>query len=529
VSVPPAGRFVLAVDLGTGGPKIGLVSLTGSVAWSDHVPVATRLLPGGGAVQDADRWWEAIKGAARRGLASGAVPPERVVAVSCTGQWASTVPVDEHGHPVGECVMWMDTRGGTYSRAAVGGHVAGYRPLALWRWVRRTGGAPSTSGADPIGHMLYLEHDEPEVSKAARWYLEPVDYLSMRFTGRPAASHASMTAAWLTDNRRPDRLTYDPTLVRVAGVPADKLPPLVPTGSVLGEVLPGVASELGLAPSVRVVTGTPDLHSAAAGSGAVRDYEAHLVISSTSWISCPVPMKKTDPVRQIASVPGLSPSRYLVADNHETAGLCLQWLRDNVLAPDDGLLDTTTPAFDAMTALAGSVPPGSGGVVFTPWLAGERSPVDDRNARGGFHNLSLHTTRAQLVRAVLEGVAYNSRWLHDAVERFVGRRLDPLRIIGGGAASALWCQIHADVMGRKMERVASPLHANLRGAAIFAGLALGEIDDEEVSGLVPVEARFEPRPDAAATYERLFAEFPRLYRTQKSMFARLNRPSTATP
>jgi xylulokinase len=555
VTDSPTGRFALAVDLGTGGPKVGLVSLTGAVAWSDHIPVSTRLLPEGGAVQDAGQWWRNIVDAVRRALASGVVRPEQVVAVSCTGQWASTVPVDEDGHPVGDCVMWMDTRGGALTRTAVGGRVSGYAPLALWQWVRRTGGAPSTSGRDPIGHMLYLEHDEPAVAEAARWYLEPVDYLAMRFTGVAAASHASMTAAWLTDNRRTEVLAYDPVLVKAAGLPADKLPPLVPSGSVMGEVRPEVAAELGLAPGVKVVTGTPDLHSAAAGAGAVLDYQAHLVISTTSWISCPVPMKKTDAVRQIASVPGLAPDRYLVADNHETGGLCLQWLRDSVLAPDDGLFDDgglagarpvgeglaiqarrgegldarRVPAFDDLTALAASVPAGSGEVLFTPWLAGERSPVDDRNARGGFHNLSLHTTRAHLTRAVLEGVAYNSRWLHEAVERFVRRRLDPLRVIGGGAVSELWCQIHADVMGRALERVAEPLHANLRGAALLAGIALGDIDTGDVDGLVPVDARFEPDGTTSGTYDRLYAEFPRLYRSQKAMFARLNRLSRSTP
>jgi xylulokinase len=177
-----------------------------------------------------------------------------------------------------------------------------------------------------------------------------------------------------------------------------------------------------------------------------------------------------------------------------------------------------------MTTLATSAPAGSGDVVFTPWLAGERSPVDDRKARGGFHNLSLATTRAHLVRAVLEGVAFNSRWLHDAVERFVKRRLDPLRVIGGGATSDLWCQIHADVMRRTIERVAEPLHANLRGAAMFAALALGEVGLEEVDGLVAVDSRFEPDASAAATYDRLFDEFPKLYSSQKPMFARLNGP-----
>jgi len=522
VSTPRPERVVLAVDLGTGGPKVGLVSLTGSVAWSDHVALGTRMLPGGGAVQDAGHWWDVIVDATRRAMSSGVVRPEQVVAVSCTGQWASTVPVGEDGRPVGDCIMWMDRRGARHTRAAVGGPVSGYAPVALWRWVRRTGGAPSTSGGDPIGHMLYLEHDQPDVAQRARWYLEPVDYLSMRFTGVAAASHASMTAAWLTDNRHPERLAYDRTLVAKAGVPGEKLPPLVPTGSVVGEVHAAVADQLGLPPGVVVVTGTPDLHSAAVGSGAVLDYQTHLVISTTSWISCPVPMKKTDVVRQIASVPGLRPGRYLIADNHDSGGLCLQWLRDNIIGPDDGLLDSTVPSFDTLTALAATAPPGSGDVVFTPWLAGERTPVDDRKARAGFHNLSLATTRAHLVRAVLEGVAYNSRWLHDAVERFVKRRLDPVRVIGGGAASALWCQIHADVMGRTMERVAQPLHANLRGAAMFAGLALEEISLDEIEGMVPVDARYEPDPARTATYDRLYGEFPKLYRAQKSMFARLN-------
>jgi xylulokinase len=526
-------RFVLAVDLGTGGPKIGLVSLTGSVAWSDHVAVETRMLPGGGAVQNAEEWWRVIVDAAQRALASGAVRPEQVVAVSCTGQWASTVPVAADGQPVGDCILWMDCRGAPYTRRAVGGRVSGYSPVALWRWVRHSGGAPSTSGADPIGHMLFLEHEEPDVSARARWYLEPVDYLSMRFTGVAAATHASMTGAWLTDNRRPDRLTYDRVLVNRAGVPADKLPPLVPTGSVVGKVRPEIADQLGLAPGVAVVTGTPDLHSAAVGSGAVLDYQAHLAISTTSWISCPVPMKKTDAVRQITSVPGLTPGGYLVVDNHDTGGLCLQWLRDNVIAPDDGLFDVASPSFDELTALAASAPAGSGDILFTPWLAGERSPVADRKARGGFHNLSLGATRAHMVRSVLEGVAYNNRWLHEAVEHFVKRRLDPVRVIGGGATSDLWCQIHADVMGRTIERVAEPLHANLRGAAMFAARVLGEVDMEEIHGLVGVDARFAPDATNVSTYDKLFAEFPKLYSSQKPMFTHLNRhrdsPQPARP
>jgi xylulokinase len=518
-------RFVLAIDLGTGGPKIGLVSLTGRVAWHDHCPVATRLLPGGGAVQDAAEWWELVSDAARRAIASGVVEPSRIEAVSCTGQWSSTVPVDEHGAPVGDCVLWMDSRGAPYAKRVISGPVSGYSPVPLVVWVRKTAGAPSTTGADPIGHMLHLQHDEPAVTRAARWFLEPVDYLSMRFTGVATASHASMTGAWLTDNRNLERLEYDPELVRRSGVSARHLPPLRPTGSVVGTVLPEVARALGLPDGVRVVAGTPDLHSGAVGAGTVLDYETHLAISTTSWIGCSVPFKKTDVLHQIATVPGLTPDRYLVANNHETGGACLQWLRDQVIAPPDGLGLADPPSYGALTDAATGVAPGAGDVLFTPWLSGERSPVDDRYARGGFHNLSLGTTRPHLVRAVLEGVAYNSRWLHDAVEQFVKRRLDHLRIIGGGAQSDLWCQIHADVLDRTIERVAEPMNANLRGAALLAGLALGAVAQHEVRDLVEVDATFRPDHANRATYDRLYAEFPKLYKAQKSMFRRLNQPA----
>jgi len=508
-----ADGICLAVDLGTGGPKVGFVRLTGEILWHDHQLVETRWLSGGGATQDAGAWWELICDAVRRGLASGAVPADQVVAVACTGQWASTVPVAEDGEPVGDCILWMDSRGGAYSKAAIGGPVAGYSPRRALHWVRKTGGAPSPTGNDPIGHMLYLQHAEPEVAARARWFLEPVDYLTLRFSGVASASHASMIADWLTDNRHLDRLEYDEALIALSGVDATKLAPLVATGSVVGTVRPDVARALGIPETARVVNGVPDLHSAACGAGAIGDFETHLAISTSSWIGAPVPFKKTDARRSIVSVPGLSSNRYLIANNHESGGLCLQWLRDTLFPGS---------SFDELTQLAAAASPGAGNVIFTPWLNGERSPVDDRRARAGFHNVSVNTLPEELVRAVLEGVAYNDRWLHEAVESFAKRRLDPIRIVGGGSQSDLWCQIHADVLDRVVERVGDSVNAHLRGAAIFAGLSLGALSAEEVRDAVPVEATF--RPDAATRqrYDRLYAEFPRLYKAQRRMFARLN-------
>lgn len=493
----------LAIDLGTTALKVGRVSLRGGIeaTWSTDFAVA--IGEGGAATIDAGDWWRAV----REGIRT--VADDSVVAVCCTGLWATTVPCAGDGEPVGDAVLWWDTRGAPYSRKVIAGPVAGMKPSAALRWVRKTGAAPSTTGADPIGHMLHLQHDRPDVHRAATWLMEPIDWLALRLTGAAAATHASMAAAMLTDNRDTSVLRYDDDLVRRAGVDGSKLPPLVPVGSVVGTVRDEVALDVGLPPGVQVVTGLPDLHTAAFGTGAARDFEAHVAISTSSWIGCAVPFKKTDVLHQIASLPGYAAGSYVVANSHETAGRCLQWARD-ALAPG--------APYEEVLASAATSPPGAHGVLFTPWLIGERSPIDDRHARAGFHNVSITTTQADLFRAVLEGVAANAAWLHTYVEKFCKRRLDPVRIFGGGAVSDLWCQVHADVMDRTIERVADPKHVGLRGAALFAGTALGEVRLDEVRGLVPVERTFRPSGDAAS--RRVAAELPTLYASQKSSFRR---------
>ena len=168
--------------------------------------------------------------------------------------------------------------------------------------------------------MLFLQHECPEVLARARWLLEPVDYLTMRFTGVPAATLASMTGAWLTDIRSLTTLDYDEVLVRAAGVDGSRLPPLVATGSVLGPVLPDVATDLRIPATAVAVTGLPDLHAAAVGAGAVELGQPHASIGTTAWISAPVPRKKTDVLRRQASVPGLDNASYLLPTTRTPPG-----------------------------------------------------------------------------------------------------------------------------------------------------------------------------------------------------------------
>jgi len=512
--------WILAVDLGTGGPKTGAVSLGGEVLGQSARSVRTRYLPNGGAVQDPVDWWRAITADVRKLIASKVVVPRDLMGVGITGQWGSTVPVDADGRPAGPCLLWSDTRGGRLARRTVGGllPVMGYSPGNMVRWVQLTGGAPSPNGADPLGHEHYLRKHEPDVYRQATTLMEPLDYLGLRFTGRRAATPASMILSWLTDNRPGAPLGYVPELVRRARRDPKRLPELIATGSVLGSVQAAVADELGV-PAAPVVAGIPDLHTAYLGSGAVRPFEGHLTISTTAWIACEVPFKKTDVLHQIASVPGLRPGTYLVANNHETAGICLQWARDALFATES----LQAPSYEDLVRMAEAIPPGSNGVLFTPWLKGERTPVDDRTLRGGFLNLSLNTDRPTLVRAVMEGVAFNARWLLDAVEGFTGKRMPSLRILGGGAVSDLWCQIHADILERKVERVAQPTFANLRGAALFAAMALEKITLDDVRDVVKPAEVFEPSSASRSVYRPMYREYRRLYGRLHGMYGRLNR------
>jgi xylulokinase len=187
--------------------------------------------------------------------------------------------------------------------------------------------------------------------------------------------------------------------------------------------------------------------------------------------------------------------------------------------------DDPASAYREFDKMAERARPGSGGLIFTPWMYGERTPVEDRFVRGGFHNLSLSATRDDLVRAVFEGVALNTRWLLGAVERFTRHRLQPIRFIGGGARSDVWCQIFADVLGRTIEQVADPVNANARGAGLLAAVALGELTFDQVPDLVRVARSYEPDPAQKGLYDRLFREFVGFYRRNRRAYARLNRES----
>jgi xylulokinase len=522
-------KYILAIDLGTSGPKSALVTMAGEVVDYAFEENEVILLPGGGAEQRPDEWWQTIIRTARRVLEKGLVPNEDIAAVCCSTQWSGTVPVDRDGTPVANAIIWLDSRGSKYVKDIAGGPVSiqGYAPFKLMKWLRLTGGIPSHSGKDPIAHILLLKNERPDIYARTYKFLEPKDYINLKLTGKFAASFDSIAIHWVTDNRDLARVDYSEPLLRMAGVEREKFPDLRRAVDILGPIRKEVADELGLREDVQVVMGTPDVQAAALGSGAVRDFEGHLYIGTSSWLTCHVPYKKTDIFHNMATLPSAIPERYFIANEQETAGGCLNFLRDNILYHKDQLLqeEKQPDVYKVFDRIAEGVPPGSGKVIFTPWLYGERTPVEDHAVRSGIFNQSLNTTREHMIRAVLEGVAFNGRWLLGYVEKFIRRPLNPINMIGGGANSPIWCQIHADVFNRTIRQVKDPILANLRGAAFLAAVSLGYCRFEDIPDRVRIANTYLPNPDNRGIYDELFAEFKNIYKCNRRIYARLNRSS----
>lgn len=519
-------QFVLAVDLGTSACKCALISFDGAVhQWSSR-SIPLHMVDGIGAEQSTEDWWNAFVSGARELIATLPEVQGEIAAICCSCQGECTVPIDRNGEPLHRAMLWFDMRGREAIRQRATGplfSVAGYDPVKLLRWIKHSGGAPSLSGKDPLGHMAFIQDCWPEIYDRTHKFLNALDYMNFRLTGRFVATVDSILTSWVTDNRNVNDIHYDPKLVAQSGITLDKLPEIVSCTDVLGRLCDSAATELGLPRETLVVAGSVDNSAAAVGSGAVRDGDAHLYIGTSSWIGVHVPFKKTDPFAQIASVPCAVKGRYLAVALQSSAGSNLSFLCDTILFHEDGF-SAERPAniYSTLDKIAASAPAGARGLLYAPWLCGERSPVDDPTLRAGLLNMSLQHSNADVVRAFLEGVALNTRWMMAPFDRFLGKPIDQITMVGGGATSDVWCQIFADVLGIPVRQSEAPIQANVIGAALIAGVGIGALSYDDIPGLTRNRRTYLPDPDRKALYDESFKTFEFAHKRLAPLYRRLN-------
>jgi xylulokinase len=483
----------IGIDVGTTNLKVAVAEADGRI-----VGRAQRPLPidrdGDQAEQDSEAMWHVLVAAIREAVGTRAGD---IASIAVCSQYSSIVPVDNEARPVAPMLMWQDQRGTDHSF-----DIMSREESAFVTFVERHGIPPIGSGLS-LGHILHYQLDRPEVHTRACAYLEAMDYVTARMTGRITASQHSAFMYQLCDNRTLGATRYDDDLVKLAGIDPTRLPELVAVDATIGTLDPSVASELGLSDAVTVRAGTNDTAAVAIVTGAFTPGRGGLAIGTTSVLVDAVADFRVDLEHQILSMPGPFPDRYVVCAENGLGGKVLEHVLHNVVYATDELADNRVDdAFAALDALLRATNSGTS-VMFLPWLNGSNAPRGSTTMRGGFVHVSLETNRRDLVRATVEGIAHNLGWLLPHVEAFTGERIGEIAFMGGAARSEPWCQILADVLDCAVLPLADP---ELGAARAMALRALGQTATPDTT-----TTRYDPDPATRARYETRQVQFEAAY------------------
>ena len=528
-------KYVLAYDIGTTGVKTCLFSVDKEITLvkSAQMGYGLYILPGGGAEQEAGEWWKAMVETTRKVFAHCPVTPDAVAGISFCSQMQGLVLVDKAGVPVRRPMSYMDQRAGEELKKGIahGLQIAGANVGKLLTSLRLTG-AVSSSVKDPLWKYHWVKAHEPENFRRVWKWLDVKEYLILRMTGEAVMTRDSAYATFLYDSRR-GRGCWSEKLARLFDVDMAHLPKIVEATDAVGGLTAQAASELGLVPGTPVFGGGGDASLIGVGAGATKLGSTHIYCGTSGWVITVTEKQLVDVSAMIAAIVGAQPGRFNYFAEMETAGKCLEWVKDHLALDEIGIYlkkqdvaesqeAVYTSLYDYMSDTIRDVPPGSGGVMFTPWLHGNRCPFEDPAAAGMFFNIRLETGKTELINAVVEGVCFHLKWMLDCQSRKV-KTSDPVRFVGGGALSPVTCQRLADITGRAVEVVADPQNVGAVGAAAVMAVGLGLIDGlDRVGDFIPVAARYQPDPAKTAAYEPYYQVFRRLYRANKENFRLLN-------
>ncbi|HHX64757.1 MAG TPA: xylulokinase [Chloroflexi bacterium] len=496
-------ELILAHDLGTTGNKASLFDIEGHLLAAAFSGYETAYPQPGWAEQDPADWWRAVCESTRRLLAESGRKADDIAVVSFSGQMMGCLPVDESGAPLRSAIIWADQR--AEEEAAFIAERAGRDEVYTI-----TGHRVSSNYS--AAKILWLRRHQPDLFSRTHRVLQAKDYAVFCLTGAYATDYSDASGTNLFDLRR---RVWSGAIIEALGLDPALLPEALPSHTVVGTVTSDAAVETGLAEGTPVVIGGGDGACATTGSGVVNPADAYNYIGSSSWISFVSEEPLYDPAQRTFTFAHLDPDYVFPTGTMQCAGGSYDWLERVLRGDGDERL------YARLDEMAAGVEPGAQGLLFLPYLIGERSPHWNPRARGAFVGLSMVHGRAEMARATLEGVAFNLRIILDAF-REQGAPIAALRLIGGGARSALWRQILSDVFNLPVLRAHLAVEATALGAAVAGGVGVGLYPDYAVAGrLVQVEPGEVPRPDVAARYEELYALFAETYEALVPVYGRI--------
>lgn len=512
------GRFVKVIgyDVGTTGFKAGLFDISRSdikfiCGAVEHYPLI--VLPNGGTEQNPDDWWRAMCRSTKYLLQKSGTPKEEIKGIACSAQCCTLVMVDENGNALRPAMNIMDTRATDQHKRLFnsGLAVAGMNIPKLLQFLKINNAAP-VSSKDTVYRYNWVRENEPEIFKRTYKWLDCKDYLNARATGRMATSMDDAYVQFLLDIKTND---YSKRLCDLVNVDMEHLPEILKSTDIVGELLPGPAEELGLEPGTAVISGGTDVSMCQVGSGAILPGDVDVNSGTSGWVCTAIDTPTIDIFHSIGGLVGVTPGEYYYMADCETAGKCMEWCKER-------LSNTPFDSYDIMYSVASQTPAGSNGVIFSPWMHGNRCPFEDANTRGVFFNVDVDNRSGDLCRAVLEGVCMHFRWLLETEEQKI-KTNEVMRFTGGSAMTPLVAQILSDVTGRPVEVTEEPRQVGTQGAAVTIGIGLGVYKTtQETKDFIRVANTYTPNMKNKDVYDRIFPVFKDLYNDNKKSFAKLN-------
>ena len=509
-------QTLLGIDLGTTGVKAALFAADdGRVVSSAFVEYPLYHPQPGWAEQHPADWWQATLTAIRVCLAEGAVggvqPPD-VAGVGLSGQMHGVVLLDEQGQVLRPCIIWADQRSEAEARWMT-------ERVGAARLIELVSNPALTGFSAP--KLLWIRDNEPELFARARTMLLPKDYIRYRLTGTMAMEISDAAGTCLLNVKEGE---WSREVLAAIEVDPSLLPPVVPSDAVSGTITEAVAAQTGLPAGTPVAGGGADNACGAVGNGVVQAGLALVSIGTSGVVLAHSDVPQVDmsgPVPRVHTFNHAMPRAWYLMGVTQGAGLSLRWLRDNIGLPERALERWTgLDAYELLAKEAESVPPGSDGLLFLPYLQGERTPHLDPYARGGWIGLTASHDRRYLVRSVLEGVAFSLKDCFTIIQE-QGLHIEQVRATGGGAKSLVWRQIIADILGVELV-ITNAQEGPAFGAALLAGVASGVYASvqEACTMTVRIAERTEPRKETVGVYDEAYETYRALYPALKPIISK---------
>ena len=495
-----AERFILAHDLGTTGNKASLFDEQGNVRASALSVYGTEYPRPHWVEQNPEDWWKAVCTSTRQLLSTARVYPKQVACITFSGQMMGCVVLDRRARPLRNALIWADTRAIPQAEQIIA-------RAGMEKAYRITGHRASCSYS--AAKIMWVHDHQPDIFAEAYKFVNAKDFIVARLTGVFATDFSDASGTNLYDLEAYD---WSASMLEAARLDRSVLPDLHESTEVAGQVLASVADEVGLAAGTPVVIGGGDGCCAAAGAGVVREGSAYNYLGSSSWIAIASKQPIYDPAMGTFTWAHLMRGMYSPCGTMQAAGGSYQWLRDTFCQPEKEAAEKLQiSAYELMNLQAEKSKPGANGLMFFPYLLGERSPRWNPDARGVYFGLSMSHTRADIIRATLEGITLNLKVILDTF-RLQGARIEAMRVIGGGANGHTWRQILADIYGIPIYRPALLSEATSFGAALAGGIGVGIYKDWSLAeSLTPIVDQLQPNPQLAGLYEKQYALFNRAY------------------